>query len=211
MKRTGIGILIAVLVAMSALLAACGGSGAGETQDPEAGQQEQIPETAEVIDLPEAPVTDAELIEAMEVYERAAQKYDASGESEERWSTAGMTRIHVSYGKSHATVFFADKEHVLALNYAYDRKSSQYFYAYSALARLSGRGMKDQVTERVPAYNTVPENNNWTNSSWWWVSDSLADLERLYRGKEVNARIELRNSEGETWWFYCQDEIEAKG
>ena len=125
MKRTGIGILIAVLVAMSALLAACGDSGAGETQDPEAGQQ--IPETAEAIDLPEVPVTDAELIEAIEVYERAAQKYDASGESEERWSTAGMTRIHVSYGKSLVTVFYADTEHILALNSAYDRKSSQYF------------------------------------------------------------------------------------
>ena len=38
---------------------------------------------------------------------------------------------------------------------------------------------------------------------------SIADLERLFRGKSVDARIELVNEAGETWWFYCRDEAEA--
>ncbi|MBQ6622654.1 MAG: hypothetical protein IJH75_07440 [Mogibacterium sp.] len=194
MRRWMTGLLVLLLTAALLPLSGCGRSG-GAKQG----------EDAEFV-LTEVEITDEELAEAVGVYERAAKKYDEKQESETKWSTEGMTRIYVADCKSHATVFYADRTHVLALNYFYDKASGQYYYAYSVSARLTKKGMKQKVTGQVPVYNNLPENITASRRSDWWVSSSVSKLERLYKGREVNARIELRNAKGVTYWFYCQDE-----
>lgn len=191
MKRRMAGLATVLILLLMITGCGRGGSGSGERTAPA---------------LTEVPIEDENLLDAVEVYGRAAAKFDSRNEEGVRWSLEGMTRIHVAYGSSHVTVFYADAEHVTAINYACDRNADQYYYAYSASAPLSERGMKDQVTEKLPVYNKVPENINRNNSSWWWISDSVADLERLYKGQNVDARIELADAEGNSYWFYCQDE-----